>query len=67
MASKEIAPYLNPVNATFVTASGRGNRRVLELMLDLGADVNSKSEEKTALMLAVENGRDEVVRLLIKA
>ncbi len=44
-----------------------GNREVVKLLLEKGADVKARtSEGDTALMIAVESGKIEMVELLIE-
>ena len=64
MASKETTGYLN---TTIMNAVAKGKTRVLKQMLKAGADVNTMSNGKTALILATEGGHLEAMRLLVNA
>lgn len=73
--------YRSCLKETALTiAVAKGRKKVIKLLLDGGADVNAKQrhshtyrynnficekEEKTALMLAVENRHEDVVELLL--
>ena len=41
--------------------------KVIQQLLDKGADVNAKTDEGTALMMAVRRGHTEIVKLLLAA
>lgn len=51
-----------------VAVKHAGNTEIVRLLLDRGADVNAKDEDgKTALMIAIERRRADIIRLLKNA
>jgi serine/threonine-protein phosphatase 6 regulatory ankyrin repeat subunit B len=49
-------------------ASQEGRQQVTQVLLDAKADVNTKSKEGiTVLMIALQNGHQEVIQLLKEA
>jgi ankyrin repeat protein len=56
------------VNEDFLKAAERGDLSAVESLIANGADINAKlNNGKTALMLATQNGHEEIKELLIKA
>ena len=61
----ETADFLG--NTPLMTSAAHGNFNITKILLDLGANVQSRNRWKeTALMLAASKGFREVVRLLIQ-
>jgi ankyrin repeat domain-containing protein 50 len=55
-------------DATIILASHFGLEAVVELLLDMGADVHSKDKDgRTPLLWAAENGHEAIVKLLLSA
>ena len=56
----------NNGRTALASASGKGHREIVELLLANGADVNAnKNNGETALMAASQGGHREVVELLL--
>ncbi len=61
--------YLNTnfINTALIKASEHGNRELVKLLLEYGANVNAQNNDgQTALMLAASQGHEEVVELLLE-
>jgi ankyrin repeat protein len=53
------------VNGLLNTAAQNGDRELVQLLIDLGADVAGHSNDWTVLRSASQNGHVEIVRLLL--
>ncbi len=63
--------YFQLESHTFIcdvyTASVTGNRKMAESMIRAGADINTRDKDgKTALMIAVVNGHQDLVDILLE-
>jgi len=60
--------YHADINSALGSASSRGFTDTVQLLLDKGADVNTKdSDEETALFKASKFGNPDIVQILIDA
>ena len=67
VVSQSPAPQTpEPVNYPINTAAAKGSFSREKELVEGGADINSLTEGSTPLHRAVSNGRDEIVRYLIK-
>jgi ankyrin repeat protein len=46
-------------------AASCGHEKTVELLLNYGANINSKNNDNTALIMALKNGNKEIAELLI--